>query len=154
MDKQKIVGGAVGAALAVSVPLIARWEGKRNDPYYDIVGVRTVCYGETRVEMRRYTDAECTDMLRKAVAQYQAAVLKCTPTLADWPYQLAAATSLAYNIGPAAYCGSQAAARFRAGDFKGACDAFLSWRNAGGKFSQGLYNRRVDERRICLTGIK
>ena len=143
--------GAVAAAMALATPLIVKWEGLRNDPYNDIVGVKTVCVGETNVAMRRYTDAECTAMLQKSLTGvYATQVIRCTPVLVDRPYNLAAATSLAYNIGTAAYCRSTVAKRFNAGDFVGACNGFLSWSYAGGKQIPGLLNRRRDERRLCL----
>lgn len=143
--------GALAAAMALAVPLVAKWEGKRNDPYFDLVGKMTVCFGETNVPMRRYTDAECTAMLQKSLAgTYATQVVRCTPILVDRPYNLAAATSLAYNIGTAAYCRSTVAKRFNAGDFVGACNGFLSWSYAGGKQIPGLLNRRRDERRLCL----
>ncbi len=147
------IGLLAGGALALAVPLISKWEGRKLDPYRDIGGVWTVCDGETRVPMRRYTHAECDAMLQKAAGEFQEQVLRCTPVLADRPYQLAAATSLAYNIGASAYCRSTVARRFNAGDTKGACDAFLMWRFAGGREVRGLLNRRKDERRICLTGV-
>lgn len=149
----KYAGGAIAAALAIATPLIAKWEGKRNDPYTDIVGVKTVCYGETRVQMRRYSDAECTAMLNKAVAEYMQPVIRCAPALANRPYQLAAATSLAYNIGPAAFCRSTAARRFNAGDMKGGCKAIAYWNMAGGRVVPGLVNRRADEVRLCMKGL-
>ena len=143
--------GALAAAMALAVPLVAKWEGKRNDPYLDIVGIATVCYGETNVAMRRYSDAECSAMLRKSLTDsYAVPVIRCTPILADRPYQLAAASSLAYNIGTTAYCRSTVARRFNAGDFVGACNGFLSWSYAGGRQVQGLLNRRRDERKLCL----
>ena len=49
--KTMVVGGGFGAALLLAIPFIGGWEGKSNDPYNDIVGVKTVCYGETRVEL-------------------------------------------------------------------------------------------------------
>lgn len=67
VNKKQVAGGGIAAALLLAVPLIGKWEGKRNDPYLDIVGVPTVCYGETRVEMRRYSDDECKAMLQDAV---------------------------------------------------------------------------------------
>ena len=96
---QKAAGGGIAVALLLAVPLVAKWEGKRNDPYVDIVGVKTVCFGETRVAMRRYSDAECTAMLQEAVKGFAEPVARCTPMIANRPYQLAAASSLAYNIG-------------------------------------------------------
>lgn len=144
---------AVTAAVPLAAYFLAPWEGKINDPYTDIVGVRTVCYGETRVEMRRYTDAECLAMLNKAVAEFANQVLQCTPILANHPYQLAAATSLAYNIGVGAYCRSTVDRLFDAGDLKGACDQFARWRMAGGVIVQGLVNRRKAEAELCRTGL-
>lgn len=152
-DTKKIVGGGVAAALVLATPLIAKWEGKRNDPYSDIVGVKTVCFGETRVQMRRYSDAECTAMLQDAVKGFAEPVARCTPAIANRPYQLAAATSLAYNVGIGAYCRSTADRRFDAGDFKGGCAALKFWNKAGGRVVQGLVNRRADEYRLCVTGL-
>lgn len=152
MPSKPMMGlGLGGAALLLSVPFIANWEGKRNDPYVDIVGVQTVCYGETRVEMRRYTDAECTAMLTRAVEGFQTQVLRCTPVLANHPHKLAAATSLAYNIGASNYCRSTAARRFNAGDLRGGCEAIKLWNKAGGKVVKGLVNRRKQEYELCLT---
>lgn len=150
---QKAAGGGIAAALLLAVPLIGKWEGKRNDPYLDIVKVPTVCYGETRVPMRRYSDAECTAMLNDAVRGFAEPVARCTPTIADRPRQLAAATSLAYNIGIGAYCKSTADRLFDAGDFKGGCEAIKFWNKAGGRFVQGLANRRAEEYRLCMTGL-
>lgn len=153
MANKVAVGGAVAAALAMAVPFISRWEGRSLDPYQDIVGVWTVCDGETRVEMRRYTPEECDAMTRKAAGEFAEQVLRCTPILRNRPHQLAAATSLAYNIGARAYCDSTVARRFNAGDFRGACEAFGRWVYAGGREVRGLVRRRADERRLCLTGL-
>ncbi|MCJ1959646.1 lysozyme [Novosphingobium mangrovi (ex Hu et al. 2023)] len=151
--KRKLIALVGGGAAAVLMPLVASWEGKSNDPYRDIVGIPTVCYGETRVEMRRYTDAECEELLANALADYAAPVLKRNPELKGHDAQIAAATSLAYNIGPAAYAGSTVARRFSAGNWAGACDAFLMWKMAGGRIVQGLLNRRKAERQLCLRGL-
>lgn len=153
MSKSKITAWAIAASAAIATPFIANWEGKSNDPYRDIVGVQTVCYGETRADMRRYTDAECLAMLDKATRGFVNEVLQCTPSLTYHPYQLAAATSLAYNIGANAYCRSTVARRFNAGDMKGACDSFSAWVYAGGKRVKGLENRRKEEAELCRTGL-
>lgn len=150
------VGGA--AALLLATPFIAGWEGKSNDPYKDIVGVTTVCYGETRVKMRRYTDAECKDMLNKAVEEFMVPVLEMTPTLKDRPYELAAATSLAYNIGLANYKISSVRKQFNLGNYTQACQNFKLWNKARrlGKLVvvKGLVNRRAKETELCLQGSK
>ena len=152
--KRKKVGQVIGAsAAAILIATVARWEGKSNDPYMDIIGVQTVCYGETHVQMREYTDAECTDMLERSLTGYAEPVLKRNPELAGHPYQLAAATSLAYNIGNGNYAKSTVSRRFSQGRWREACDAFLMWSKAGGRPIAGLLNRRRGERRLCLVGI-
>lgn len=154
----KVVGGGSVVALLIATPFIAGWEGKSNDPYKDIVGVTTVCYGETRVKMRRYTDEECKDMLNEAVAGFMKPVAEMTPTIADRPYELAAATSLAYNIGLGNYKISSVRKRFLEGKFELACNGFGVWNKArrAGKLVtvKGLVNRRADETKLCLQGSK
>jgi lysozyme len=157
--RKQLTGGAVGSAfvalaILIASPVIERWEGTRTDPYKDIVGVWTVCTGETRVSMRRYTPAECKAMLdRTLAADFAPAVLKAVPALEDRPYQFAAAISLSYNIGAQAFARSTVARRFNAGDWIGGCDAFRMWINAGGRPVQGLINRREAERKLCLTNL-
>jgi len=151
---KKAAGGAA-AALALAVGLIAPWEGKENDPYRDIVGVWTVCYGETNVKMRRYTDAECTSMLRQRLSQdYIKPVLTCAPDLIFYPNAAAASASLAYNIGSAGFCKSTAARLFNAGDIRGGCNAIARFNKAGGRVIPGLVNRRRDEVALCLKDAK
>lgn len=146
----------VGAsAAALMVPFVAGWEGKRNDPYKDRLAydVLTVCYGETRVEMRRYTDAECEEMLADGLGDFARPVLARNPELRSRPEMLAAATSLSYNIGSAAYNRSTVARRFSQGRFREGCNAFLLWNKAGGKVVRGLTRRRESERALCLRGL-
>jgi len=147
----KAVGGASAAALLITA--VAGFEGKRNDPYKDIVGVWTVCYGETRVAMRPYTDAECKDMLADGLSDFAGPVLARNPELRGHDSQTAAAVSLAYNIGSANYNRSTVAREFSAGRWRRACDAFLSWRFAGGREVPGLLRRRQAERAMCLRGV-
>ncbi|WP_062180557.1 lysozyme [Sphingopyxis sp. C-1] len=175
--KTKVIGGGLAAALLLATPFIAKWEGKSNSPYVDMVGVKTVCYGETRVVMRTYTDAECEAMLRKAVEAFAKPVADMTPTIADRPNQLAGASSFAYNVGLGGYSTSSARRLFLAGDFKAGCRAFGAWNK--GTFSQsqaqrqiakgeactrkkngqylctikGLTNRRADETAMCMKGL-
>jgi lysozyme len=147
----KIVGGSAIAASLIAT--VAHFEGKSNTPYRDIVGVYTVCYGETNVAMRPYTDAECQDMLADSLVDYAGPVLKVNPELRGHGSQIVAASSLAYNIGMPNYRRSTVAKKFHAGDWKGACNAFLSWRFAGGREAKGLLNRRQAERAICMRGL-
>lgn len=153
--RQAGIGAVAGAAMAATVTLVAKWEGLYNDPYKDIVGVWTVCYGQTAADntvMRHYSDAECKEMLPKSLLKYDDGIRKClTRELPD--SMRIAFLSATYNIGVSAFCKSSMARLANQGDLRGACDALLMWNRAGGKVVKGLNNRRVDERRICLGGI-
>jgi lysozyme len=157
---KKVTGGALGTAalfaLAMAVAQIKIDEGKRNITYADLVGVPTACWGHTGPDVKagqRKTDAECEALLTDDAQAKERAVLKCTPGLAERPYQLAAATRLTFNIGEAAYCRSTVARRFNAGDWRGACDAMLAWKYAGGRVIPGLLARRQRERAMCLEDL-
>lgn len=145
--------GGTGAAAAL-LALVAAWEGKSNDPYEDplVRGLMTVCYGETNVPMRRYSDAECREMLAKSLNKYASEVKRLSPRLEG--NQLLAATSLTYNAGVGAYARSTARKRFNAGDLKGGCEALTWFNRAGGRVVKGLVNRRRAEYRICMTGLQ
>lgn len=145
----------IAAAAALSMPLVAKWEGKRNEPYRDVVNVLTVCYGSTKgVQARRYSDAECRALLAEDWWTHAEGVARCTPEITENARVLAAASSLAFNIGVSAYCKSTAARKFRAGDFRGGCEALGLFNRAGGKVLRGLERRRGEEVQMCLEGLK
>lgn len=148
--------GIIGiAAASYLVSEVQRWEGYSEVPYADVVKVNTVCWGDTK-DVRpglKQTREQCEARLERQLIAHAKPVLQCVPGLKDRPNQLAAAVSLAYNIGTAAFCKSTAAKRFNAGNWRGGCDAFLAWRFAGGREFKGLLNRRKSERAICLRGL-
>lgn len=149
----KTLAGVIGvAAAALLTPLVMQWEGEERTAYKDIVGVWTICYGDTKnvVPGTTETPEQCNARLERQLIAHAEPVLSCTPTLKDKPHALAAAASLAYNVGTSAYCKSTVDRRFDAGDIRGGCDALLAWRFAGGKEVKGLLNRRTAERAICM----
>jgi lysozyme len=152
-NKRRLKKGA--AATAIAVALIGGFEGVRLIAYRDVVGIPTVCFGETRgVKLGdHYTLDECKAMLGDALADFEGrmrACLKAPDAIPDKSY--AAFLSLEYNIGPAAFCKSTVAYRINVGDLKGACNAMLAWNRAGGRVIAGLVKRRQEERQLCLEG--
>lgn len=129
--------------------------------YLDIAGIATACDGITKgVRMGQvYTEAQCAMLLERELVIHAQGVMNCTPGLRPERLapQRAAAVSLAYNIGVAGYCKSTAARRFNAGDYRGGCEAFMSWNKARVRGVlrpvQGLTNRRARERAMCLRGL-
>lgn len=138
------------AVLALAAGLISRWEGIRYTPYRDAVGVLTVCYGSTtNVEAgRTYTKQECDDRLAADMAAADLAVKRCLP-MHMLPQIEAALTSLVFNVGPRAVCGSTIQREALANDWPGACAAIDAWKYAGGRVFRGLELRRADERALC-----
>lgn len=153
--KSKLIAIVGTATAALLTGTIAMWEGKENVGYLDIAKIPTACYGDTEnvIVGKFYSDEECEARLYDQARRHVVPVLECTPSLRDKPYLLAAAGSLAYNIGPSAYCSSTVDRRFDAGDPRGACDAILMWNRAGGRVVQGLVNRRKWEKDLCLKGL-
>lgn len=158
MDKAKATGAAIAAMALIATPLYQAFEGTRNNPYRDIVGVWTVCSGETRVKMRKYTDAECAEMTRKILEDdFGPAVAKLNPTIVDYPVSFAGHTTFAANIGIEAYKKSSILRLDLQGKHREACRAMRLYDKAGGRVVTGLTNRRegtpsmVGEYELCLA---
>lgn len=154
----KTLAGVVGAAAAgLLYILVPQHEGEVRSTYYDPVGIASVCYGDTdpalAIPGATYSRAECLQSLERQLIAHAEPVLACTPGLAGHPEQLAAAVSLAYNIGHTAFCKSTVSRRFNSGDWAGACAAFDMWNRAGGKVLPGLVARRADERALCESTL-
>lgn len=143
----------------IAVAFIGRWEGLRLKAYLDIVGVPTVCYGETKgVKMSdSYTKAECDAMLAREVHDYRErlhvhftseTIAQRLPVKRDVAY-----TSLAYNAGVGAIGKSTAVRRLNGGDIAGGCQALGWWNKAGGRVIRGLVNRRSEEVALCLEDM-
>ncbi len=156
MSKARIALAAALGSVTIAgtaITTVATWEGKANVPYRDIVGVLTVCYGETKgVEKRYYSDAECGDMLSTSMLEHWNGIAKCSTIATARPRERVAHLSLAYNIGVGAWCKSSIPARLARNDGT-ACaviSEFNKARVAGVLVPvRGLTNRRESERAIC-----
>lgn len=161
MSKAPMIAGVAAGIIALAAGVVMKWEGYRADPYFDSVGVLTVCYGATQdVQRRRYSRAECDAFLARDLEKARETVHACVkrPML---PHQEAALISFAYNVGPGkagmrdGLCvlksGRQPQIRVKAnaGDWVGACAELSNWTRAGGRKLLGLERRRADERRLC-----
>lgn len=160
---KKTLGAIVGiSCAAILYNIVPQFEGVILRGYLDPIGIATKCMGDTTnvIVGQSYTKEQCAESLETQLIKHAEPVLKCTPSLNGKTYQLAAAVSFAYNIGPRAYCNSTTAKRFNAGDYAGACKAINEsdsgrpqWVTAKGKVLSGLVKRRADERKLCETGL-
>lgn len=152
VGKGAIVGVAGMAALVAGI--VQPWEGRELQAYRDIVGVWTICDGDTN-NVRPgmvVTAAECDSRLWQNLVAYEAGLDRClTATL---PAKVKAAfISWTYNVGVGAACGSTLVRKANAGDVLGACNELPRWNRAGGQVVRGLANRRLAEQALCLDGV-
>jgi Phage-related lysozyme (muraminidase) len=151
-----VTGIGYGAA-EILVPTVAEYEGEVLTTYKDVVGIDTVCFGDTRPEWAvpgvTYTEEECLMSLSESIIEHTRGMLECAPGVEASDEMTAAFGSLTINIGVGAFCRSTVARRFKAGDYRGACEAIPMWNKAGGKVNKGLVRRRDGEMKLCLRGV-
>jgi len=154
-----IVGGVITSLGASTVGFVAKWEGLETEAYKDIVGVWTICYGET-LNVRpgqTATKKECDEKLIHRIANdFEPEVARCIgyEQAAEAPPGLyLSMVEGAYNYGTGAFCKSTAAVRAAAKDWMGACQALAWFIKAGGKTVKGLVNRRMEAKAICELSI-
>lgn len=154
---KKVLIGASAATFVAAAAFVTPWEGIYTRPYNDIVGVRTVCIGETEnIQERKYSVDECKALLAQKLPRYYGEIAQCwgqdvENNLTD--NMRIAFVSGAYNFGSGAFCKSSMVRLLKAGDRRGACHALRLYNRAGGRVVKGLDNRRRAEEKLCLGGI-
>lgn len=145
------------AVLVVAIPLVGGFEGLYLHPYYDVVHVKTVCYGATAADhvdlSRSYTKAECEKMLGDDLPKYDAMIQKCLTKEAydALPvHRHAALVSFVYNLGPGPICHGSVGRDLNRGDIGAACHDLLAYDHAKGRRYRGLTARRQIEYKLCL----
>jgi lysozyme len=143
------------AALSLSASAlvgIATWEGFRSTAYIPIPGdVPTIGFGTTdgvkmgdSIDPVKALQRKITD-----VQKFEGALKQCvTVPLHQREYD--SYLSLAYNIGPTAFCNSTLVRLLNQARYEEACTQILRWNRAGGRVVQGLVNRREAEYKQCI----
>lgn len=158
-NKGKIIGGAIAAMVAVATPIYVQHEGTKTLPYKDIVGVWTVCSGDTRNVHPgvRETPESCRLRTEKILEEFGTSVAVANPTIVNYPRQWAAHTIFAANVGETAYKKSSVLRYDLQGEHRLSCRFMLRYEFAGGKRVIGLINRRggtedkIGEYELCLA---
>jgi lysozyme len=144
--------------------LVRPWEGRELVAYRDIVGVLTICDGDTenvKTGMRE-TPAGCDRRLAKRlVRDFYKPLTRCIPGFDGKPVGWGAMMiSLSYNVGVGAGCKSTAARLGRAGQYRASCEAATAFNKAGGKVINGLVKRRemgdalrIGEAELCVSAL-
>ena len=148
MTRVKIAALALSASTLVG---IAGWEGYSGSAYQDIVGIWTIGFGTTGGVAKGHNIDPVKALQRKLsdVQKFEGAIKQCVKVPLH-QYEYDAYLSLAYNIGPTAFCNSTLVRRLNEGQYDLACREILRWDKAGGKVVRGLTNRREAEYRQCI----
>ncbi len=144
------------SAIAHAVIIVKKWEGCKLEAYPDPAtggAPWTIGYGATGPGIARglkWSQKQAEDRLALDLDRFMAGVKSVLRHKVN-DRQLAAMTSLAYNIGVGAFKGSTLLRKFNAGDIEGAANEFPRWNKANGKVMRGLTNRRLDEQKLFLS---
>lgn len=145
------VAVAVLSLSAVAFGGLVAYEGYSDRAYIPVPGdVPTLGFGTTEgVRMGdTITAPKAVHRALQDVAKYEGAVKQCV-TVPLHQYEYDAFISLAYNIGPTAFCGSTLVKKLNAQDYAGACSEILRWNRFKGKPLRGLTLRRQQEYARC-----
>lgn len=149
--KARIVIGALTLSASALVG-IAVHEGYRGEAYIPVKGdVPTIGFGTTAGVQPGDRIEPVQALVRKLadVQRFEGALKECVRVPLH-QHEYDAFLSLAYNIGPGAFCGSTLVRRLNAGDYAGACNEILRWDRFRGEPLRGLTLRRQAENRQCL----
>ena len=135
------------------IELIKKYEGFKAAPYYCPAGKLSIGYGHVIDSSRERFNSPITEADAERILSSD---LKATETTIAKGVQVPlsqgqfdALTSLVYNWGSGNFLKSQGLKRLNNLDYSGAAIEFFSRDkgvvNIAGKFSQGLYNRRLAE---------
>lgn len=134
------------------IELIKMFEGCRLTAYKDIVGVWTIGYGHTGSDVYsglKITQAKAESLLKSDLERFEKGVNRLDYIYDFNQNEFDALVSFSYNLGVGCLNqltnnGMRSRSTIRS-KFKAYC-------NAGGKFNQGLYNRRVAELELFNKG--
>jgi lysozyme len=134
--------------------LTEQFEGCRLTAYQDQVGVWTIGYGHTGLDVKpgmTVTSAQAEallaqDVLSAAACVNNVVVVKITQEEFD------ALVDFVFNLGVGAFSGSTMLRKLNAGDFTGAAAQFDLWDRAGGAIVAGLLRRREAEAELFGSG--
>lgn len=174
IDRRFARNGGILVLAAVGVlGIINKWEdGGKKVPdagyvvYADKLagGLPTTCNGITKhvatvpvVVGERWSKEKCDQQMAQAVERVQRGLANCLTYPGLTQNQLDSLSSFAWNVGVFQACSSSAVRLMNQGNVEAGCRAISqtpdgrpNWSMSGGRYVQGLYNRRLDETALCL----
>jgi lysozyme len=148
-QRSAIAGIVLSASALVG---IAMHEGYSDRAYTPVPGdVPTIGFGTTAGVKPGDTITPPKALARALtdVQAFEGALKKCV-TVPLHQYEYDAYVSLAYNIGPTAFCNSTLVKRLNGQAYTAACQQILVWDKFKGKPLRGLTIRRQAEYKHCM----
>lgn len=133
--------------------LIESFEGLELTAYQDMVGVWTIGYGHTGMDVKpglRISAAQAEALLAADLVKFEQGVARLVTLMLN-QHQFDALVSFSYNLGLGSLKNSTLLKLLNSGDVAGAAEQFLRWDKAGGVRVAGLTRRRKAERELFLT---
>ena len=142
------------------IKLIKHFEGVRNRPYRDAIGLWTIGVGHLIGDGKQlpdsynktFTDREIDDLLRKDLARFERGVAMLFPV----SYRFTQGTydsiiSFSFNLGLGTLQRSTVRSALLRGDKNMAGESLLKYCRAGGKILKGLQLRRQAEYNLMMS---
>jgi lysozyme len=152
---QRMILAALTLSAAGLVSIVS-YEGYTDRAVIPVKGdVPTIGFGTTGgVKMGdKITPPRALERALRDVNKFEGAIKQCV-TVPLFQHEYDAYTSLAYNIGPTAFCGSTLVKKLNAEDYAGACAEISRWDRQGGRVLAGLTTRRASERALCEGTVR
>ncbi len=149
IPRNKIAALSLSAAALVGIAL---HEGYRDTAYIPVPGdVPTIGFGTTQGVKPgdKITPPQALVRALADVQKYEGAIKDCVGAPL-YQHEYDAYTSLAYNIGPNAFCDSTLVRLLNQERYEEACQQILRWDKFRGQPLPGLTKRRQQEYAQCL----
>jgi lysozyme len=142
------------------ISLIKRFEGVRNRPYRDCIGLWTVGVGhliEGGKQLpdgynKTFTDSEIDALLRSDLQRFEIGIHRMLPKVSLKQCEYDSLCSFVFNLGLGTLQRSTLRQALLRGDKKLAAENILKYCRAGGKVIKGLQLRRQAEYKLFLRG--
>ena len=138
------------------IALIKHFEGVRNRPYRDCIGLWTVGVGHLIGDgkllpdswNRTFSEKEIDALLRTDLRRFELGVSKMLPNVPLRQCEFDCLVSFAFNVGLGTFQRSTLRQALLRNDKTQAMESLVKYCRAGGKIVRGLQTRRLDEKAL------
>ena len=138
------------------IALIKHFEGVRNRPYRDCIGLWTVGVGHLIGDgkllpdswNRTFSEEEIDALLRTDLRRFELGISKMLPNVPLRQCDFDCLVSFAFNVGLGTFQRSTLRQALLRNDKTQAMESLVKYCRAGGKIVRGLQTRRLDEKAL------